>query len=242
MTPNDKDPVDYAAAVANDTASTAGGKLHDVTGKVRESADAALASAGETLSAAREKAADVLEAAKERAGSAYEVAKEKTGSVYEAAKEKTGSAYEVAKEKTGSAYEGARTYAASTAEATRDRASAAYSSARDTASTARTRAADGIDESPIAAVIGGIAIGVLLGALLPRSQREVETLAPIGDKLATLAKNALAAAKDAGQDTLDELGINKDTAREQVNKLIDGAGKAASSAGSAAAEAIREPR
>lgn len=160
----------------------------------------------------------------------------------DAAREKAARALEAAKEKTGAAYEGARSYAASTAEATRERASAAYSTARETAATVRTRTATGIDENPMVAVVGGIAVGALLGALLPRSQKEAEVLAPIGDKLAGLAKNALAAAKDAGQDTLDELGINKDAAREQVNRLLDGAGKAASSAGSAAAEAIREPR
>lgn len=160
----------------------------------------------------------------------------------EAAREKVASALGAAKETTGAAYEGARSYAASTAEATRERASAAYSGARETAASVRSRTAETVDENPLVAVIGGIAVGVLLGALLPRTQKEADTLAPIGDKLASLARDALAAAKDAGKDTLDDLGINKDAAREQVNRLLDGAGKAVSSAGSAAAEAIREPR
>ncbi len=91
-------------------------------------------------------------------------------------------------------------------------------------------------------MIGGVALGVLLGALLPRSQREIDTLGPVGDKLSALAKNALAAAKEAGQDTLSELGINKDAALQQVDKLLDNAGKAASSAGSAAVSAVRSPQ
>jgi ElaB/YqjD/DUF883 family membrane-anchored ribosome-binding protein len=182
---------------------------------------------GDTVAAANDK----LQAA---AGQLREAA--------DAAREKVAGAYEAAKEKTGAAYEGARSYAATTAEATRERASAAYSTARETAATVRTRTADGIEENPVVAVIGGVAIGALLGALLPRTQKETEVLAPLGDKLATLARDALAAAKDAGQDRLDELGINKDAARDQVNRLLDGAGKVVSSAGSAAAEAIREPR
>ena len=59
--------------------------------------------------------------------------------------------------------------------------------------------------------------------------------------MSLLARNALAAAKEAGNDTLDELGVNKDAARQQVDRLIDTAGKAASSASSAAADAIRSP-
>ncbi|TVV71569.1 hypothetical protein FOY91_16510 [Sphingomonas solaris] len=159
-----------------------------------------------------------------------------------AAREKVAGAYEVAADKTGVALETARERTAAAAEAAREKANAAYASARQTASSARHRTSDGIDESPIAAVIGGIAIGVLIGALLPRSQRETEALGPIGDKLAGIAKGAISAAREAGQGTLDEMGINKDGARQQVDKLLDTASKAASSAGTAAAEAIRQPQ
>ena len=203
-----KDTAERATSYASERLATASDKLHDATGHLRESADAAKASAGETLTAAKEKAAEVIGAAKE---------------------------------KTGAAYDGARDYAAVAAEAARDKANAAYATAKDTASTVRSRTADGIDGSPIAALVGGIAVGVLLGALLPRSQREAEALGPIGDKLSTLAKHALAAAKEAGQDTLDELGVNKDAARQQVDKLLDTATKAASSASTAAVDAVRSP-
>lgn len=205
---------------------------------VKDTAERATAYASDTLATAGEKLHGATDQLRDTAGAARTAAGEAVGT----AREKVAEVYEAAVEKTGAAYEGARNYAAEAAEAARERASAAYSTARDTASTVRSRTAGGIEESPLAAVIGGIAVGVLLGTLLPRSQKEAEALGPIGDKLSALAKNALAAAKDAGQDTLDEMGINKDAAREQVSRLIDGATKAATSASSAAAEAIREPR
>lgn len=210
-----KDTAERATTFANDTLATAGDKLTAVGDKLHDAAGHLRDGAG----AARAAAGDTLDVVRDKAATAFDAAKEKSGN----------------------AYDGARDYASIAAEAARDKANAAYATARETASTVRTRAADGIEESPIVALIGGIAIGVLLGALIPRSQREEEALGPIGDKLSTLAKNALAAAKEAGKDTLDELGVNKDAARQQVNSLIDSAGKAASSAGSAAADAIRSP-
>ncbi|WP_156678962.1 hypothetical protein [Sphingomonas profundi] len=205
---------------------------------VKDTADRATTYASETLSAAGEKLHDAAGKVREGAGAARASVSE----TLESAKATAGETLASAREKTGAAYEGARDYAAIAAEAARDKANAAYASAKDTAATVRTRTADGIEESPLAVLIGGVAIGALLGALLPRTRREAEVLAPIGDKLGTLARNALAAAKEAGQDTLDELGVNKDGAKQQVDRLIDTASKAATSAGAAAKEAIRSPQ
>ena len=183
---------------------------------VKDTADRATAFASDTLANAGDKLHDATSQLRDSAGAA----KASAGETLSAAREKAAEALDVAKEKS----------------------SAAYASARETAVTVRTKTAGGIEQSPIGALIGGIAIGALLGALLPRSEREAEVLAPLGDKLGTLAKNAFAAAKEAGQDTLDELGVNKDAAREQVDRLIDTASKAATSATSAAAGAIRSPQ
>lgn len=204
---------------------------------VKDTAERASTYASETLATASDKLHDATSHLRDSAGAARASA----GETLSTAKEKAAEALGTAKEKTGVAYDSARDYASIAAEAARDKANAAYVSAKDTAVTVRTRTADGIEQSPIAALVGGIAVGVLLGALIPRSQREAEALGPIGDKLGALAKAALAAAKEAGQDTLDELGVNKDAARQQVDKLIDTAGKAASSASSAAVEAVRSP-
>jgi hypothetical protein len=64
-------------------------------------------------------------------------------------------------------------------------------------------------------------------------------LGPIGSRLNDAARLAASAAREAGQETLDELGLNRDAAREQASRLMDAAMKAASSAGGAAAKAVR---
>lgn len=97
-------------------------------------------------------------------------------------------------------------------------------------------ARDGIGANPIAAVIGSAAIGVLAGVLVPRSEREAELLGPLGAKLNESAVEAAKAARDAGRAELAAAGLSRVGANEQVGKLIEGVGKAFSSAGQAARE------
>ena len=79
----------------------------------------------------------------------------------------------------------------------------------------------------------------MLGALLPRTDREAKLLAPVAAKASDAAKAAFAAARTAGQDKLDELGINRDAARAKVDQLVDSASQAASSASAAARDSVR---
>lgn len=133
----------------------------------------------------------------------------------------------------------------------RDRASHAYESAvaragdtvessRETARDAAHQATDFIEGNPLGAIAGGLALGALVGALVPRSDREKQLLAPVGKKIGVAAVAALAAAKDVGRNELGELGLTKDAARDQAKSLLKGVAKAASHAGTAAAEAGRE--
>lgn len=113
----------------------------------------------------------------------------------------------------------------------------AQSSAREGAAGAAQRLADGIESSPLALVAGGLALGVVAGALLPRSDRERDLLAPVGAKIGGALTAAVAAAREAGQSELDGLGLNRDAARDQVRTLVDGLVKAASTAATAGAQA-----
>jgi hypothetical protein len=99
------------------------------------------------------------------------------------------------------------------------------------------RLIQGIEANPLAVVAGGLALGAVAGAILPRSQRERDLLAPVGVKLGGALTAAVAAAREAGQGELDNAGINRDAARDQVRSLVDGLLKAASSAGTAAVHA-----
>jgi ElaB/YqjD/DUF883 family membrane-anchored ribosome-binding protein len=85
----------------------------------------------------------------------------------------------------------------------RERTSAAYSAARERAGNVGQATAERIDATPMAAVIGGLALGAIAGALIPRTERERDLLGPAGRKLSETARGAVQAAKQAGQGQLD---------------------------------------
>ena len=58
---------------------------------------------------------------------------------------------------------------------------------------------------PVAAVVGGFAVGALLAALLPRSEREEQLLGKTGRRLTGAAREAVQKGLDAGRDQLDEI-------------------------------------
>ena len=113
--------------------------------------------------------------------------------------------------------------------------------AKHAASDATRRAADAIEANPLAIVAGGIAIGALAGALIPRSTQEKQLLAPLGRNLGERARSAVAAAREAGTSELQNAGLSKDAAKDQVKSLFQGVVKAATTAGSAAAQSARHP-
>ncbi len=117
-----------------------------------------------------------------------------------------------------------------------ERVAAAYTAAREkTAGTGEAVAAN-----PLAALLGGIAIGAIAGALIPRLEKEKELLAPLGQKINDAARAAFDAGRTAGGDALNEAGLSSDQIRTQVSKLVEEALKAAGTAGTAAIEAARE--
>jgi len=113
--------------------------------------------------------------------------------------------------------------AADAYQAARERTSAAYAAARDKAGsayeTAGRRAGEGIDSNPVAAVFGGLAIGAVVAALLPRTRREDDMLGTVGRKINDSAREAAAAARDAGRGQLDELGLSKDGLRSKLDEF-----------------------
>ena len=132
------------------------------------------------------------------------------------------------REKVGQAYDAALT-----------KATGALDGARAQAADARERAASGIEDNPFAAVMGGLAIGLIAGAMLPRTQREAQLLGSVGKGVTDAAKTAASAARDAGKEAFDEFGLNRDAVRDQVSKLFDAALKAAGTAGEAAVQSVK---
>ena len=117
-----------------------------------------------------------------------------------------------------------------------DRVAAAYAAAREKTG----QAGEKIEANPLAALLGGIAIGAIAGALIPRLAKEKELLAPLGERIGEAARAALDAGKSAGTEALEDAGLSSDQIRAQVSKLVEQALKAASEAGTAAVEAARE--
>ena len=126
-------------------------------------------------------------------------------------------AYETARERTSTAYQAAR-----------ERAGDAYQSAA-------RRTSDGIETNPMAAVAGGLALGLIAGALLPRTQREEELLGPAGRKITDTAREAARAAKEAGRQQIDELGLSRDAIQQRLGEFTDKAVGAVRSSADAAA-------
>ena len=143
------------------------------------------------------------------------------------------------KSKAGEKIGSAKTRASEAYGSARERTSAAYGSARERASRARERTSSGIESNPIGALVGGLALGALIAAVLPKSRREEELLGDYGRKINDTAKEAARAAKDAGKGKLDELGLNQDSAKQQLSDIASKAGEAARTSASAAAKTVK---
>ena len=121
----------------------------------------------------------------------------------------------------------ARTRAADAYETARERTSAAYDSVRETATSAGRRTADGIDANPIAALVGGLALGAIAAAFRPKTKREDQLFGQVGQRISDTARDAARAAKEAGREKLDEIGINAESAKQRVSELVGSSANAA---------------
>ena len=129
--------------------------------------------------------------------------------------------------------------AAKVVEGIRGKPEAVLRTSKANAKEAVERANRQIDGNPLSIVVGGLAVGALVGALIPRSAREKELLAPIGKRVGDTARQALVAAKDAGREELDQAGLTPSAAKDRGRELLDGFSKALSSAGTAAAQSTK---
>jgi hypothetical protein len=114
----------------------------------------------------------------------------------------------------------------------RERAIDAYEATRE-----RTR--EQVEGSPLLALGGGLAIGALIAALLPKTKTEERLLGDVGGRLTSSARSAAEAAREAGREKLSELNITREAGKGAVQSLIDGIGEAARTSGKAALEAAR---
>ncbi|HEY0148525.1 MAG TPA: hypothetical protein VGB70_05920 [Allosphingosinicella sp.] len=143
-------------------------------------------------------------------------------------KQSASEAFESARERTSSAYQAAR-----------EAAGGAVETVRDTARSAGRRTADGVEANPVAAVVGGLALGALAGALLPKTKGEEKVLGSAGRKVTETARQAIDAAKEAGRSQIDELGLSKDGLQRKLGEFTDKAAGAVRSSAGAATSAVK---
>jgi ElaB/YqjD/DUF883 family membrane-anchored ribosome-binding protein len=111
-------------------------------------------------------------------------------------------------------------------EAARTRTYSAYEAARGRASDVTRQATEQVAVYPVAAVVGGIAVGALLGWLLPRTRREEELLAPAGRRITEVARDAAQRGVDAGKQQIDEIRSKAaQKVGEAVVEAVGGGGK-----------------
>ena len=100
---------------------------------------------------------------------------------------------------------------ASQSQSSRTRAIEAYDGAR-------RKAAGGIEDAPLLALAGGLAVA---------------------DRIRTQAGDAVDAARSAGQARLDELGLTRNKGSETLRSIVEGAGDAFKASAEAAVASIR---
>ena len=134
----------------------------------------------------------------------------------------------------------AREQAAKAYESGREAASRGVNTSKELAAKAILKSGDSIDRNPLAIVLGGMAIGAIIGALLPRTETEIKAMGKTGKKLNKKAKKMAEAAKAAGKEKVDTLGLNGDAIRVQFRDLVNKAAEAVRAAGEAASEAAKK--
>ena len=66
-----------------------------------------------------------------------------------------------------------------------------------------------IGNSPLIALAGGIALGALIAAVLPQTERETDLLQPVGTKVTNAGRAGIDKVREAGKAKVDELAGDK---------------------------------
>jgi hypothetical protein len=89
------------------------------------------------------------------------------------------------------------------------RLSGVTDTARDKLSDLSSTTSSTVSNSPLIALGAGAAVGAVLAAVLPSTQRERELLAPIGNKITTAGNGAVDRARDMSRQKFDEMAGDK---------------------------------
>ena len=154
--------------------------------------------------------------------------------------DKASETYKAAKSKATDAAHTAKMKAEQAATAAKASAQKAAKSAKATAKKATVRTSQTVESNPLAVVAGGLAIGAIIAALIPRTKREDELVGKVGKSVRATASKAAKTATATAKAQMNELGLNADAAKGQLRDIVSKISEAASSAGAAAADTVRK--
>jgi ElaB/YqjD/DUF883 family membrane-anchored ribosome-binding protein len=109
---------------------------------------------------------------------------------------------------------------------------------RQQATAAYEASAHAVDNAPLTALAGAIALGAVAAALIPNSAREIQALSPMGNRVRGALDGAFAAAKTAGAEELTARGLTAAATSSGVGALLGSIVKAVLAANGAAKEAL----
>ena len=185
----------------------------------------------EARAAGRERLDTVKTEAGEKLDSVKEGASERIGSVKETASERFESAKELASEKSVVVRERMSESKQRAAELLSDGKEKSVAVTRETALKAKTKSEETIQKSPLSVVAGGIALGAIVAALLPRTKAETKVVGAAGRAVNDAARKTYETAKEVAQEQAAELGFSSAGFQEQIKdwlgKLLEGVKSAA---------------
>ena len=120
----------------------------------------------------------------------------------------------------GTRPQGARVRAAEVFETARERTASAYETARDRAGAVTRQATEQMSVYPVAAVVGGFAVGALIATLLPRTESEEKLLGKTGRRITDAAREAAQKGFDAGKSQIEEIRVK---AAQKVGEAVSDA-------------------
>lgn len=166
--------------------------------------------------------------------------KDKAAQTLGDAKAKATEVAATAKAKAEKAARTAKANAKKAADTTRTNARKAAAATKSGATKAAKKTVETVDHNPLAAIVGGLAVGAIVAALLPKTRRENELVGEVGKKVRSTATHAAKTARATAKDQLDALGVNADSAKSQLRDVVGKVIEAAQSASSAAADTVRK--
>lgn len=97
--------------------------------------------------------------------------------------------------------------------------SGAYESTTQAVSDASRYTGRKITQNPVGALVGGFAVGAVIGACIPATRRERDALRPLGGKVSDAARTAAREAAVAGRDKLNK--VTGEVVTQVGSKVVD---------------------